>query len=229
MFEEFGPENPPLPPSGALEQAMNRGRKIRRQRNASIVSGVALSAALIGGVALANPFHTNQASSVPAEPAPAPDYSPIQLSRPPAPQVEKGLDFGKLTSITTAPDGVITLHVNRRKFYTGAEAVAAAKRNKEALVDDYYEDDLDGDRILSFTLDPKASVQVTASLSENGEQVEDIMKPETLTPDELVANFKKLNLPAVPDPDADSSPQIWLRHFDGDNGPVTAICEQFIV
>jgi len=127
MFEEFGPENPPLPPSGALEQAMNRGRRIRRQRRASIASGVALSAALIGGFALANPFHSNQAISVPADPAPAPDYSPITS---PVPQSQqKVLDGGKLTSITEL-DGVITLHVNREKFSTGDAAAADAGNDR---------------------------------------------------------------------------------------------------
>ena len=231
MFEEFGPENPPLPPAGALEQAMNRGRKIRRQRRVSVVSAVALSTALVGGFALINPLRSDKAFTPPAvQPTSAPpDYAAIPLSLPSAPQAEKGLDFGRLTSITVAPDGIITLHVNREKFYTGADAEAAAKRNNETLISDFYEEDIDGDQILSFTLDPKASVQATGSLSRNGEQAEDITKPETLTVADLISRFKKLNLPAVPDPDTDASPRVWLRHFNGDDGPVTAIVDQFLV
>jgi hypothetical protein len=219
MFEEFGPTNPPLPPAGALEQAMTRGRKIRRQRRASIASGLALSAVLIGGLALANPLSTDKAFVVPAKTTAPTDYSAIPATT----SDEPGLDFGKLSKITTAADGTITLHVDREKFYLGEEAVA---HNKGKIpLGDYIQEDLDGDQELSFTLDPKASIRVTARLSSNGEQVE---APETLTPQQLIANLDKLDLPAAPDPDTDGRPLLWMRHTGGGNGPVSAIADQFV-
>ena len=219
MFEEFGPTNPPLPPAGALEQAMTRGRKIRRQRRVSIVSGVALSAVLIGGLALANPLHDDKAFVVPARTTSPPDYSPI----PETPLDEPGLDFGRLSRITTAADGTITLHIDREKFYTGDEA--AIRNNGKIPLSDYLQEDVDGEQEFSFALDPKASIRVTAQLSSNGEQVE---APETLTPQQLIANLDKLDLPATPDPDTDGRPLLWLRHTGGGNGPVSAIADQFV-
>src|SRR5690242_15228742 len=120
MFEEFGPANPPLPPAGALEQAMQRGKKIRCQRHAGIVSGLALTAVLIGGVALADPFRTNQGLVTPAErTGPPPDYSAIPATPYTLKPAERAnLDFGILSSVTTT-NGVTTLHVDRTVFYQG--------------------------------------------------------------------------------------------------------------
>jgi hypothetical protein len=52
MFDEFGPASPPLPPAGALEQAITRGRKIRRQRRVGMASTVVLGTVVIGGFAV---------------------------------------------------------------------------------------------------------------------------------------------------------------------------------
>jgi len=145
----------------------------------------------------------------------APDYSPI----PDPAWDEPGLDFGRLTAITTV-NGQVTLHLDREKYYT--ETKAATHNSGGTLLDDYLVEDLDGDQELTFTLDPKASIQAGAELSSNGEQVE---APETLTPAELIQNLKELDLPT--DPDA-AGPLVWLRHTGGANGPVTAVAEQFV-
>jgi hypothetical protein len=160
---------------------------------------------------------TTPASTPTTSAAATGDYSPIA-----DPAQEKGLDFGKLSKITTT-NGVITLHIDREKFYTGDEA--AAHNNGKIPLDDFIQEDEDGDGELTFTLDPKASIQVTARLSSNGEQVE---QPETLTPEQLISNLDKLKLPAEPGQDDDRRPLLWLRHSDGADGPVTAIVDQFV-
>ena len=235
MFEDFGPANTPLPPAGALEQAMSRGRKIRRQRRAAIISGVALSAALIGGLVLVNPLQSNQSLVVPAEkptptstPLPAPthlpaDYSPIPVS-PATTGAAKYLDFGTLTKITTT-DGVVTLHVNRSKFYMGDEA--AAKNGGKAPFDDFLIQDTDGDKEYTFTLDPKASIQAEGSLQDN---MENTNTRVNLTLSHFVTNMTKLDgLNAVEsDTNENIHIYVWLRHTDGPDGPVTALADQFI-
>jgi hypothetical protein len=78
MFDGLGPENPPLPPTGALEQATTRGRKLRRQRVAGLIVALALSALLISGFALAGPFRSDHALLDPAGPASvALEYAPV--------------------------------------------------------------------------------------------------------------------------------------------------------
>ena len=144
-------------------------------------------------------------------------YAPI--TDPESESDEVGLDFGRLTKITTK-DGVITLHINREKYYAGDDATAHNKG--KAPLDGYLIEDTDGDKLLSFTLDPKASIQVTAGLSSNGEQVE---KAETLSPAELIKRMDKLDPSS--DPDANTNPLVWLRHADGADGPVTALVDQF--
>ena len=220
MFEEFGPANPPLPPAGALEQAMQRGKKIRRQRHAGIVSGLALTAVLIGGVALADPFRTNQGLVTPAErTGPPPDYSAI----PEAPYTLKpaeraNLDFGILSSVTTT-NGITTLHVDRTVFYQGEEAQAHGAGDAE----EWITRDPDGEgKVLTFTLDPKASIQAEASLRNDHDAGSQIR--ENLTPAELATNTDY-----VTSGKSDAGPTIlvWLRHTGGPNGPVTALVDQF--
>jgi hypothetical protein len=224
MFEEFGPANPPQPPAGALEQAMTRGRKIRRQRRAGVVSAVALSAAVIGGFALAGPLHSNQSLVVPAEkPTPPPDYSPIPVS-PAASAAAKHLDFGTLTKITTT-GGVITLYLDRAHFYVGAEAKAHNKG--ETPLDDYVFDDTDGKKIFTFTLDPKASIQAEANLQKDQENTDERVK---LTRAQFVQNMTAMMTQNAgqTDPDSIVPVYVWLRHAGGPDGPVTAIADQFV-
>jgi hypothetical protein len=225
MFEEFGPANPPLPPAGALEQAMQRGKKIRRQRHASVASGLVLSAALIGGIALANPFQSNQGLVAPAETTPTtpPDYSsvpesPYDLT----PAQQEDLDFGILKSITTA-NGVVTLHVDRTHFYEGAAAVAHGAGESE----DWVTEDTDGEgKILDFTLDPKASLLAEAALRPDHSPVNANARVK-LTQAQLVASMKYLDDQAKDDPDAAEIVYVWMRHTNGPNGPVTALVDQF--
>jgi hypothetical protein len=217
MFEEFGPEDPPLPPAGALEQAMNRGRKIRRQRRAGVVSGVAVGAALIGGITLASPFHTNRAVAPVDRPVTPRDYSPIPanpaLSGRPA-----GLDFGTLSKVT-AKNGVVTLHVDRSMFYMGDEV----KDHPGEFAQDvgYSIEDTDGKgKDLTFTLDPNAVIRGHYFLKNTFDPA-DAPKIEKLTVEDFIRNAQRAQT------DGDEV-MLWLRHADGPDGPVTAITEQAV-
>jgi hypothetical protein len=219
MFEDFGPANLPQPPAGALEQAISRGRTIRRQRRVGIITGVALSAALISGIVLINPLHTNKAIVVPADPHPVVprDYSPIPTTPALSPQAET-LDFGTLTKITTA-GGIVTLHVDRAHFYMG-DAAKAHNHGKTPL-DDFILDDADGKKDYAFTLDPKASIQAEAQLTKSGEG--DNLQRETLTQATFLSRMAKI------ESSPDQSPVlVWLRHTGGPDGPVVALSDQYI-
>jgi hypothetical protein len=221
MFEDFGLKNPPRPPAGALEKAMNRGRKLRRQRHSRVVSAVALSAALIGGITLTDPFHSDQALVAPAEQPAAPrDYSPIPVRPALTPATKTGLDFGILTKITTA-SGVVTLHVDRSNFYQGKDVAD----HTDDRTRDWVIEDTDGEgKELTFTLDPKASIQAEAHLRNDHDAGN---QRETLTPAQLITNLKYVTTQnaAQTDPDAKLAVLIWFRHADG--GPVTALADQF--
>jgi len=223
MFEEFGPENPPLPPAGALEKAMNRGRKLRRQRHTRVVSGVALSVALIGGITLTDPFNSDQSFVAPTkEPAAPRDYSPVPESPALTPATKTGLDFGILTKITTAK-GLVTLHVDRSSFYQGKDVAD----HTDDPTRDWVIEDSDGEgKELTFTLDPKASIQAEAYLRNDHDASNE---RETLTQAQLITNMTYVTAQnaAQTDPDAKLSVLVWLRHADGDQGPVTALADQF--
>lgn len=224
MFEEFGPQTLPSPPAGAMEQAITRGRKIRRQRRAGIASGVALGAALIGGFVLVNPVHSDSGLVVPAKTSPPttapPDYSPIPVN-PAASGKSAGLDFGVLTKVTTA-GGVVTLHVNRAHFYMGAEA--KAQNHGEIPLDGWVSKDTDGKKEFTFILDPKASIQAEGSLQTDQEGTDQRV---TLTRAQFLRNIDQLTVHYQKNFTDPVPPYVWLRHTGGPDGPVTALADQF--
>jgi hypothetical protein len=139
------------------------------------------------------------------------DYRPISES----PAQEEGLDLGYLEKVT-AGNGVVTLLVDRRKMYVGAEADA---RNRAAgnPPNDFFIADPDGEgQELSFVLDPKASLFAEVQLRNgSGDQV----GRQKLSRSSFLHNAgREEALPTL----------VWLRHTDGLEGPVTALAEQFI-
>ena len=134
------------------------------------------------------------------------------------PAERANLDFGILSSVTTT-NGITTLHVDRTVFYQGQEAQAHGAGDSE----EWITRDPDGEgKLLTFTLDPKASIQAEASLRNDHDAGSQIR--ENLTPAQLATNTTY-----VTSGKSDAGPTIlvWLRHTGGPNGPVTALVDQF--
>ena len=221
MFDHLGPQDPAGPPAGALQDAVRRGRTLRRRRRAGVASAAALGLVLVGGAALGGPL-TGGLGSVtvpppPAAPAVTRDYSPIPENW----SSEKGsLDVGLLQKVTVK-DGVVTLHVDRELFYTGAGAEKVDPQEEELT--GYVQRDPDGDRVLTFELDPRASIQAenllrTDTVDGSGEG--DVGR-RTLSRDRFLTNARAALGPLELGPVL-----VWLRHAEGPDGPVTALAEQ---
>jgi hypothetical protein len=150
------------------------------------------------------------------------DYTPIPATPAQTAGATKGLDFGTLTSITTA-NGVVTLHVDRSNFYIGEDATAhGAEENRDWIVKD-----TDGEgKELSFVLDPKASLQAEAGLRNDHDFGSNVR--ENLTQAQILANMTYVTKKNTANPDETETVYVWLRHADGVDGPVTAVADQFI-
>jgi hypothetical protein len=159
-------------------------------------------------------------TEAPATPA---DYSPIPKSPASTTAGRDGLDFGILTKVTTS-NGIVTLHVDRTTFYLGKEAEAL---NKNDNIDDWAVKDTDGEgKELTFTLDPKASLQAEADLQDNRENTNkrvDLTRKQFLhNIDAVTVHYKKNGF------DGPGTVYVWLRHTGGADGPVTALADQFV-
>ena len=192
------------------------------------VPAIVLAVSALAACGSTDSNSANPANAAPAKAAPVAavtaDYSPIPIEPGTTPEAERGLDFGILTSITTT-NGVVTLHVDRTHFYQGAEA--KAHNHGEMPIDDLIFDDTDGAKELTFTLDPKASLQGEAELSQNGEG--NYKTRDTITMDHFIKTMTKIDTAnAAADPDSRSYVRIWMRHTNGPDGPVTALADQWI-
>ena len=215
MFEEMDPEQLAVPPAGALEAAIRRGRTIRRQRRTAVISAAAvLSVTLIGGFSILSPPRSNHSLVTPVTHPTVTQTTPPDRSAIPgtwSSEKTPHLDFGILMKVTTAPDGTITLHVDREEFYDGAKAKAL--NHGQVPLDDYLIKDPDGPRQLTFTLDPRATIRGSSEL-EPGNAGDGTLRKVT------VAEFAAVAKHA-------SGAKVWLRHTGGPDGPVVALTEQF--
>jgi hypothetical protein len=216
MFEEFDPEQVLAPPPGAIGAAMTRGRRLRRQRRARVTSALTFCVILVGGIFLSNPLSGDDAVA-PADLEPTVrDYAPILTV---TGSEQPSLDFGTLSAVTQK-DGVVTLTVDRSQVYGGAEA--KARNGGKAPTNDYLYEDADGKKLLTFTLDPKATILGGYELTLRDDDNAGALIPMTVP--ELMRNLN------TPDPESSQSPRkadIWMRHVGGPDGPVTSLAERF--
>ena len=125
-----------------------------------------------------------------------------------------GLEFGFLTKVTKK-DGKVRVTVQEAEFYTDKAAATinggVMPPNSYLVVED--ESMYEGEYVLA----EDASLFGSNMLRENPEMVE----RESITREQLVKNFKQNGGQRVP---------VWVRHIDPsfDDGPVTALAEQYI-
>jgi hypothetical protein len=183
-------------------------------RISSFVPATVLALALAGCSASdssPNSDPTPRTTTDPATTAPASDPSPL----PDNPVEDTSLDFAELTRVTTA-NGVVTLHVDRKKMYVGDEAAALNKETGSPA--EFAIDDPDGEgKELTFVLAPDAFLRADQALSDD----EDQNVRQALTAAQFLRNAQRLE-------SEKRTALVWLRHTDGLNGPVTGLAEQFI-
>jgi hypothetical protein len=172
---------------------------------------VVVLALALGGCSASDPTSSPAPSTSVPPSAPASDPSPL----PDNPVEDTSLDFAELTRVTTA-NGVVTLHVDRKKMYVGDEAAALNKETGSPA--EFAIDDPDGEgKELTFVLAPDAFLRADQALSDD----EDQNVRQALTAAQFLRNAQRLE-------SEKRTALVWLRHTDGLNGPVTGLAEQFI-
>ena len=196
---------------------------------AAIVAGVLIgfvrqspdpNASLNPGPSTTPPAATQ--SSGPAQPSPSNEPSSTTTAAEAVerigwveqPWTRKGMDFGILKGVSRDGDKV-SLSFDRAAFLVGKDAEAYFKKHPNQEPQDYALVNTNS-KVRRFELVADAEVYGTYLLGDQ-QQVHE----QQLSVDDLVAKFQAL-------PNKQDGLLVWLRHRDGDDGPVTYLAEQFI-